>query len=113
VPNPDLTQYLDEMKATQPASALRDQTSELSWLSVHVIADLLKGQNDLTSSTLLTRLRAISGINGHSLIPDGVNWSNPGPLAKYPRIPNSDVLAYQWDIGHLVPLSSQFIQAIG
>jgi hypothetical protein len=41
VPNAGLTQYLDEMNATQPPSALRDQTSGLSWLAVHVIADLL------------------------------------------------------------------------
>jgi branched-chain amino acid transport system substrate-binding protein len=113
VANPDLTQYLGEMKATQPASALRDQTSELSWLSVHVITDLLKGQKDQTSATLLKQLRATSGINGHSLIPDGVDWSKPGPLAQYPRIPNSDVLLYQWDNGHLVPITTQFVQAIG
>jgi hypothetical protein len=62
---------------------------------------------------LLKQLRATSGINGHSLIPDGVDWSKPGPLAKYPRTPNSDVLLYQWDNGHVVPLTSQFVQAIG
>jgi ABC-type branched-subunit amino acid transport system substrate-binding protein len=113
VPFTGLTQYLDEMKATQPASALRDQTSELSWLSVHVIADLLHGQKSLTSATLLKQLQATNGINGHDLIPTGVNWSKPGPLAKYPRIPDSDVLIYQWENGKLVALNGQFVPAIG
>jgi ABC-type branched-subunit amino acid transport system substrate-binding protein len=113
VPNPDLTQYLDEMKATQPVSALRDQTSELSWLSVHVIADLLHGQKSLTSAILLKQLQATKGIDGHDLIPSGVNWSKPGPLAKYPRIPDSDVLIYQWESGQLVALNDQFVPAIG
>jgi branched-chain amino acid transport system substrate-binding protein len=113
VANPGLTQYLDEMKATQPASALRDQTSELSWLAVHVVADLLKDQKDLTSATLLKQLQTTSGVRGHGLVPNGVNWSKPGPLAKYPRIPNSDVLLYQWDKGHLVQLAGQFTQAVG
>ena len=42
-----------------------------------------------------------------------MDWSKPGPLAKYPRIPNSDVLLYQLDNGHVVPLTSQFVRAIG
>ena len=113
VPSPSLTEYLDEMKATQPATALRDQTSELSWLAVHVVADLLKGQKDLTSATLLKQLQTTNGINGHGLIPNDVNWLKPGPLAEYPRIPNSDVLIYHWDTGKLIPLSNQFAGAIG
>lgn len=113
VPNPGLTQYLDEMNATQPASALRDQTSELSWLAVHVVADLLKGQKDLTSATLLGQLQATTGINGHGLIPDGVNWLKPGPLTLYPRVPNSYVINYEWDGQKLVALSDQFVNAIG
>ena len=113
VPYAGLTQYLDEMNATQPASALRDQTSELSWLSVHVIADLLQGQKSLTSATLLKQLQTTKGVNGYGLIPDGVNWSKPGPLTKYPRIPDSDVLIYQWENGKLVALNGQFVQAIG
>jgi ABC-type branched-subunit amino acid transport system substrate-binding protein len=113
VPNAGLTQYMNEMNATQPASALRDQTSELSWLSVHVIADLLKGQQSVTSATILKQLQTTKGVNGHGLIPDGVNWSKAGPLTKLPRIPDSDVLLYQWDNGKLVALNSQFVHAIG
>jgi ABC-type branched-subunit amino acid transport system substrate-binding protein len=113
VPNAGLTQYLDEMNATQPASALRDQTSELSWLAVHVVADLLKGQQNVTSATLLKQLQTTQGIDGHGLMPSGVNWLKPGPLTKYPRYPDSYVLLYQWENGKLVALTSQFSQAFG
>ena len=80
---------------------------------MHVIADLLNGQKSLTSAILLKQLQATKGINGHGLIPNGVNWSKPGPLAKYPRIPDSDVLIYQWENGKLVALNGQFVPAIG
>jgi ABC-type branched-subunit amino acid transport system substrate-binding protein len=110
--SPDLQPYLDEMSATQPASALRDQTSEVSWLAVHVIADLLNGQQSLTSATLLKQLQTTKGINGHGLIPNGVNWLQPGPITQLPRVPTTNVIDYQWDGSKIVEIPPGFHVAV-
>jgi ABC-type branched-subunit amino acid transport system substrate-binding protein len=110
--SPDLQAYLDEMSATQPQSALRDSTSELSWLAVHVIADVLADQSGVTSKDLLSGLRATSGVKGHGVLPDGVHWQRSGPISKLPRIPTTNVIDYKWDGSQLVEIPPGFHPAV-
>jgi ABC-type branched-subunit amino acid transport system substrate-binding protein len=108
VESPDTKAYLDEMNASQPKSALRDATSQISWLAVHVIADILTEQKGTTNEALLKGLESTSGVKGHGLIPDGVNWQKAGPIARAPRVPTTNVINYEWDGTKLVELPGGF-----
>jgi ABC-type branched-subunit amino acid transport system substrate-binding protein len=112
VDDPGVKPFLDEMAASQPSSALRDATSALSWLAVHVIADVLTDQKGTTNTDLLKGLRSTTGLKGHGLIPDGVNWAKAGPIARAPRIPTTNVINYQWDGSKLVEIPPGFQAAV-
>jgi ABC-type branched-subunit amino acid transport system substrate-binding protein len=112
VDDPGVKAFLDEMTASQPSSALRDATSELSWLAVHVIADVLTDQKGTTSAELIKGLQTSPGLKGHGLIPDGVTWAKAGPIARAPRIPTNSVIDYQWDGSKLVEIPPGFHAAL-
>jgi ABC-type branched-subunit amino acid transport system substrate-binding protein len=111
ISSPGVAQFNKEM-ASQPSSIPLDDVAEASWVGVHVIADVLKGQSDVSASTLISQLDKSTGLNGFGVLPNGISWDKPGPYPGLPRLTNFEVVAYTWNGSELVQVGSGFTNAL-
>lgn len=90
---PAAAQWVSEMNAVDP-SAQKDNISGGAWLGVHVIANELKGQSDLTSANLVHELNTSPSISVLGMSGDTITFTKAGPYPSAPRIVNSIAYAY-------------------
>jgi ABC-type branched-subunit amino acid transport system substrate-binding protein len=110
---PGIKQYIDELKAAgKPSGPLdADVLGMTGWAGVHVIADTLKGQSEMTAATLVERLKAGAAtpfFEKYGLPP--TDYTKPafssGPLSKL-RVFSRHTSAWVFDeSGQPKPLSS-------
>jgi branched-chain amino acid transport system substrate-binding protein len=108
--DPQAKQWTSEMEKYQP-EAKQDAVSAHTWVAVHVIADLLKGEESPASSTLIDALDSAENLDTRGLT-GPLTFTEPGPLAGAPRIPSTDVVVYGTDNGKRVAISDDFVDAL-
>lgn len=104
--DPKAAQFVAEMKAVNPSADL-DNVSSDTWLAVHTIADLLKGQSAVTSAALIQALNSAT-ISDNDFAGPSFSFASPGPLQGAARIANPSVLDFVVNSGVVTPVTGTF-----
>ncbi|WP_157749373.1 ABC transporter substrate-binding protein [Jatrophihabitans sp. GAS493] len=104
---PAAAQWVSEMNAND-SKAEQDNISGGAWLAVHVVADLLKGQSDLSSKNLTSILNTSPSINIYGMAGDSVTFTKPGPIPATPRVVNMNAMSYGVKDGKFAATATTF-----
>lgn len=105
---PAAKQWVDELNA-EGSSAEKDNISGGAWLGVHVIANVLKGQSDLSSANLVKLLNTSPSISVLGMSGDSISFTKPGRYSGAPRVVNSNAFGFTIQGGKWVPVSNEAV----
>ncbi|MCU1481268.1 MAG: hypothetical protein JWQ19_2054 [Subtercola sp.] len=109
--NTGIAQYLSEMGAAGFGKATNTNSSIASWSSVHIIADLLKGQTDVSPANLVKLLNSSGEIQRPELAPTDFSKSPfpaSSPFSKL-RAFTDDIVLTEVKNGTSVPVTDGFV----
>jgi ABC-type branched-subunit amino acid transport system substrate-binding protein len=104
--DPKAQQFVSEMNAENPSANLDNVASD-TWLAVHTIADLLKGQPSPTSANLIKALNS-GMISTDDLAGPSFSFAAPGPLQGAPRVANPAVIDLTVKAGQITSVTGAF-----
>ncbi|MCW8384659.1 ABC transporter substrate-binding protein [Streptomyces justiciae] len=113
--NAAVAKYADSVHAIDPDAKLTDG-SQNAYLSVKLFANVIKGMSDVTSETVMAKLKSSKSVDAGGLIP-AVDFSTPDATATsaYPYMKR----AYRFSVvysrvvdGAVKPLTGKFVNAV-